>query len=172
MHQRSVFRYLLRGDEGHAIIVDFSLQGTEAETYLKKPISSARTKKGIVAVAAPKTNQNWRSKHEDFIKTIRAAKEMTAHLAKGEFLNLLYPRTLIKGKLLSFTGGKLSDLPPPPPSDNPDYVQCPRKYLFLILRSFVNFSDYNFKCFTQCEFPFRLSSTIQRSSSSSPHSCL
>lgn len=22
-------------------------------------------------------------------------------------------------------GGKLSDLPPPPPSENPDYVQCP-----------------------------------------------
>jgi len=22
-------------------------------------------------------------------------------------------------------GGKLSDLPPPPPSVNPDYVQCP-----------------------------------------------
>lgn len=22
-------------------------------------------------------------------------------------------------------GGKLSDLPPPPPSSNPDYVQCP-----------------------------------------------
>lgn len=23
------------------------------------------------------------------------------------------------------SGGKLSDLPPPPPSSNPDYVQCP-----------------------------------------------
>lgn len=23
------------------------------------------------------------------------------------------------------SGGKLSDLPPPPPSENPDYVQCP-----------------------------------------------
>jgi hypothetical protein len=22
-------------------------------------------------------------------------------------------------------GGKLTDLPPPPPSENPDYVQCP-----------------------------------------------
>lgn len=22
-------------------------------------------------------------------------------------------------------GGKLSDLPPPPPSTNPDYIQCP-----------------------------------------------
>jgi hypothetical protein len=53
---------------------------------------------------ASKTNANWRVKHEDFIKTIRAAKEMQAYVAKG---------------------GKLSDLPPPPPSENPDYVQCP-----------------------------------------------
>lgn len=49
-------------------------------------------------------NSNWRVKHEDFIKTIRAAKEMQVYVAKG---------------------GKLSDLPPPPPSINPDYVQCP-----------------------------------------------
>ena len=47
---------------------------------------------------------NWRQKHEDFINSIRAAKEMKAHIAKG---------------------GKLSDLPPPPPSDYSDYVQCP-----------------------------------------------
>jgi zinc-finger of a C2HC-type len=69
---------------------------------LRKPLSGARAapKSGT----APKSNNNWRSKHEDFIKTIRAAKEMQAHLAKG---------------------GKLSDLPPPPPSENPDYVQCP-----------------------------------------------
>lgn len=74
-------------------------QGTEAETYLKKPVSAPRNK----PVTAPKAS-NWRTKHEDFIKTIRAAKEMQAHLAKG---------------------GKLSDLPPPPVSENPDYVQCP-----------------------------------------------
>lgn len=54
--------------------------------------------------APSKTNSNWRAKHEDFIKAIRAAKEMQAYVAKG---------------------GKLSDLPPPPPSVNPDYVQCP-----------------------------------------------
>lgn len=51
-----------------------------------------------------KTSSNWRAKHEDFIRTIRAAKEMQAYVAKG---------------------GKLSDLPPPEPSINPDYVQCP-----------------------------------------------
>lgn len=79
------------------------VQGTEAETYLKKPISAARAAPKAVSTTAPKAS-NWRSKHEDFIKAIRAAKEMQAHLAKG---------------------GKLSDLPPPPPSENLDYVQCP-----------------------------------------------
>lgn len=47
---------------------------------------------------------DWRRKHEEFIQAIRSAKQMQQHLAKG---------------------GKLSDLPPPPPSENPDYVQCP-----------------------------------------------
>lgn len=47
---------------------------------------------------------NWRKKHEEFIAAIRAAKMAQAHIAKG---------------------GKLSDLPPPPPSSNPDYIQCP-----------------------------------------------
>lgn len=78
-------------------------QGTEAESYLRKPISAARAAPKASTAAAPKAN-NWRSKHEDFIKAIRAAKEMQAYLAKG---------------------GKLSDLPPPPPSENLDYVQCP-----------------------------------------------
>lgn len=79
-----------------------NLKGTEAETYLKKPISAARAPKA--SVNPPTKPNNWRSKHEDFIKTIRAAKEMQAHLARG---------------------GKLSDLPPPPISENPDYVTCP-----------------------------------------------
>lgn len=65
-------------------------------------MATSRAPKASVAPAS-KAN-NWRSKHEDFIKTIRAAKEMQVHLAKG---------------------GKLSDLPPPPPSENPDYVTCP-----------------------------------------------
>lgn len=53
---------------------------------------------------APTSKNNWRQKHADFINAIRAAKEAQAHVAAG---------------------GKLSDLPPPPPSSNPDYVQCP-----------------------------------------------
>ncbi|XP_035780668.1 uncharacterized protein DDB_G0271670-like isoform X1 [Anopheles albimanus] len=84
--------------------------GTEAEKYVLK----ARGK-GAAGTTRKQSNQqpsgtgagkqsNWRKKHEEFIATIRAAKELKAHLAKG---------------------GKLSDLPPPPPSENPDYVQCP-----------------------------------------------
>lgn len=72
------------------------VQGTEAEVFLKKGRPQA------VTTTVKKTN--WRQKHEDFINSIRAAKEMKAHVARG---------------------GKLSDLPPPPPSDYSDYVQCP-----------------------------------------------
>ncbi|ETN61727.1 hypothetical protein AND_006610 [Anopheles darlingi] len=86
--------------------------GTEAEKYVLK----ARGKGAGAGAARKQSSQqqsgaggagkpnNWRKKHEEFIATIRAAKELKAHLAKG---------------------GKLSDLPPPPPSENPDYVQCP-----------------------------------------------
>lgn len=52
----------------------------------------------------PTKKTNWRRTHEEFIQAIRSAKQVQQHLAKG---------------------GKLSDLPPPPPSENPDYVQCP-----------------------------------------------
>lgn len=90
--------------------------GTDAEKYVlqKKKVGAAASKKSIsgpsVTAAAAKAGadskrkSDWRRKHEEFIQAIRAAKEMQAHLAKG---------------------GKLSDLPPPPPSENPDYVQCP-----------------------------------------------
>ncbi|GAB0096370.1 Zinc finger C2HC domain-containing protein [Sergentomyia squamirostris] len=96
------------------------VQGTEAEKYvLRKGVRGTRTVAAApVAVvvrqppasstapngAASGKKSNWRRKHEEFIETIRAAKQMQAHLAKG---------------------GKLSDLPPPPRSENPDYIQCP-----------------------------------------------
>ncbi|XP_037612869.1 zinc finger C2HC domain-containing protein 1A isoform X1 [Sebastes umbrosus] len=50
----------------------------------------------------PKKQSNWRKKHEDFIATIRAAKNITQVLKEG---------------------GPLP--PPPPPTYDPDYVQCP-----------------------------------------------
>ncbi|XP_065091655.1 zinc finger C2HC domain-containing protein 1C isoform X2 [Ochlerotatus camptorhynchus] len=91
--------------------------GTDAENYvLKKKVGAGASKKSISggstakaataasAAAADAKKSDWRRKHEEFIQTIRAAKELKAYLAKG---------------------GKLSDLPPPPPSENPDYVQCP-----------------------------------------------
>lgn len=67
-------------------------------------MSGRAQKTSNIHAAAPNKTNNWRAKHEDFVNTIRAAKEMQAYVAKG---------------------GKLSDLPPPPPSVNPDFVQCP-----------------------------------------------
>lgn len=93
--------------------------GTDAEKYvLRKKVGAGASKKSISGASATKApaaataaaaatdakKSDWRRKHEEFIQAIRAAKEMQAHLAKG---------------------GKLSDLPPPPPSENPDYIQCP-----------------------------------------------
>ena len=46
---------------------------------------------------------NWRKKREEFVATMRAAKEAQRHVANG---------------------GSLRDLPPPPPSDTSDYIQC------------------------------------------------
>ncbi|PNF31353.1 hypothetical protein B7P43_G10897 [Cryptotermes secundus] len=75
--------------------VKHRVQGTEAEAFLKM---------GQPKAAPPVKKSNWRQKHEDFINTIRAAKQVKTHLAQG---------------------GKLSDLPPPPSSDYSDYIQCP-----------------------------------------------
>jgi uncharacterized C2H2 Zn-finger protein/type II secretory pathway pseudopilin PulG len=74
------------------------VEGTELEQYVRrgKNLSSKSSKQ------VPK--KDWRRTHEEFINAIRAAKQAQAHVAKG---------------------GKLTDLPPPPPSSNPDYVQCP-----------------------------------------------
>ncbi|KAL1512749.1 hypothetical protein ABEB36_002288 [Hypothenemus hampei] len=90
------------------------VQGTELESYVKGGKKVTSSKKGKLKDAANKDDNkisakaskagNWRKTHEEFIATIRAAKQAQAYVAKG---------------------GKLSDLPPPPPSTNPDYVQCP-----------------------------------------------
>ncbi|XP_029955552.1 zinc finger C2HC domain-containing protein 1A isoform X2 [Salarias fasciatus] len=50
----------------------------------------------------PKKPSNWRKKHEDFIATIRAAKNISQVIKDG---------------------GPLP--PPPPPTYDPDYIQCP-----------------------------------------------
>nr|XP_036217272.1 uncharacterized protein LOC106617256 isoform X1 [Bactrocera oleae] len=86
------------------------LRGTDAEKFIKKAQTRSSTKSAYSSAAAASgmtaglKKNNWRKKHEEFIQAIRAAKQVQAHLARG---------------------GKLSDLPPPPPSENPDYIQCP-----------------------------------------------
>ncbi|KAF7996670.1 hypothetical protein HCN44_002316 [Aphidius gifuensis] len=75
------------------------IQGTELEPYVK-----LSAKKKIDKKIKPEVKSNWRRKHEDFIETIKSAKKLQAHIAAG---------------------GKVSDLPPPPRSDNSDYIQCP-----------------------------------------------
>ncbi|EDO38611.1 predicted protein, partial [Nematostella vectensis] len=69
--------------------------GTEAAGY-NRP--GARKKP---EPAVPKGN--WRAKHQEFIRAIRDAKKVSQHIASG---------------------GKVSDLPPPQYSENPDYVLC------------------------------------------------
>lgn len=71
-------------------------KGTEAEAFVKK---------GLHKKEVPVKKPNWRAKHEEFLNAVRQARMVQEHLAAG---------------------GKLSDLPPPPPSENPDYVQCPK----------------------------------------------
>lgn len=77
-------------------VTKMRVSGTEAERFVKK---------GISAKEQPKPKKtNWKKQHEEFIATIRQAKEVQRHLAAG---------------------GKVSDLPPPPPSDTSHYVPCP-----------------------------------------------
>ncbi|CAF0826318.1 unnamed protein product [Rotaria sordida] len=74
------------------------LQGTEAASYYRKG-------KGRNEPAKPQIpKSNWRQKHEDFIRSIRYAKQASDY---------------------EKAGGRLADLPPPPASMNPDYIQCP-----------------------------------------------
>ncbi|KAK1132586.1 hypothetical protein K0M31_013971 [Melipona bicolor] len=78
----------------------YRVKGTDLEPFVKKGLA----KKQLEKSKKPEVKSNWRRKHEDFINAIRSAKQVQAHLAAG---------------------GKLSDLPPPPVSDNCDYIQCP-----------------------------------------------
>ena len=51
-----------------------------------------------------KNPSHWRQKHKEFIESLRYARQVAAVQAKG---------------------GNILDLPPPPRSENPDYVPCP-----------------------------------------------
>ncbi|XP_066991356.2 DNA ligase 1 [Anabrus simplex] len=74
--------------------------GTEAEAYVRRASRSGAQQQ----LKGPSKKDDWRKKHEDFIATIRAAKQAQAHVKAG---------------------GNLRDLPPPPPLDTSDYIQCP-----------------------------------------------
>ncbi|CAF1146054.1 unnamed protein product [Adineta steineri] len=78
------------------------IQGTEAAAFFRKGGKGAKGRPEPARPQPPKSN--WRQKHQDFIQAIRYAKQATSH---------------------EKAGGRISDLPPPPISVNPDYVQCP-----------------------------------------------
>ncbi|MBN3311894.1 ZC21C protein, partial [Atractosteus spatula] len=70
-------------------------KGTELETYIHKK----KVKPPIVL-----RKNNWRQKHEDFIRSIKQAREVQQVITQG---------------------GKVVNLPQPPANPNPDYVPCP-----------------------------------------------
>ncbi|KFV46029.1 Zinc finger C2HC domain-containing protein 1C, partial [Tyto alba] len=72
-------------------------RGTELERYQQWKISEGPQNK-------PPRGNNWRQKHEVFIQTLRQARQVQQILSMG---------------------GKVSDLPPLPPIENPEYVACP-----------------------------------------------
>ncbi|NXK50517.1 ZC21C protein, partial [Chauna torquata] len=72
-------------------------RGTELEEYQQWKSSERPQNK-------PPRRNNWRQKHEVFIQTLRQARQVQQALSKG---------------------GQVSDLPPLPPIENPDYIACP-----------------------------------------------
>ncbi|NXG14738.1 ZC21C protein, partial [Grallaria varia] len=72
-------------------------KGTDLEQY--QQLNSARNTQSEI----PPRKNNWKQKHEALIQTVSQARQLQQVLAKG---------------------GKLSDLPPLPPMENPDYVAC------------------------------------------------
>ncbi|KFQ61357.1 Zinc finger C2HC domain-containing protein 1B, partial [Pelecanus crispus] len=85
------------------------LQGTDITTVKKQPPQKVSLKlKHVLCLLLfplqkqPGKKSNWRQHHEDFINTIRSAKQVTKALKEGHPLP-----------------------PPPPPSINLDYIQCP-----------------------------------------------
>ena len=84
--------------------------GTRSSRSTPQSISSSANASSTSSISASSTassskkKKDWRREHSEFQAAIRAAREISA---------------------IEKAGGKLSDLPPPPPSENPDYVQCP-----------------------------------------------
>ncbi|NWY08993.1 ZC21C protein, partial [Aphelocoma coerulescens] len=72
-------------------------RGTELEQYQQRKSSRSPQSK------TPPRKNNWKQKHEALIHIVSQARQVQQILAKG---------------------GKVSDLPPLPPIENPDYVAC------------------------------------------------
>ncbi|NXW79317.1 ZC21C protein, partial [Hirundo rustica] len=72
-------------------------RGTELEQYQQRKISRSPQSK------TPPRKNNWKQKHEALIHIMSQARQVQQTLAKGR---------------------KVSDLPPLPPIENPDYVAC------------------------------------------------
>ncbi|NXG08572.1 ZC21C protein, partial [Sakesphorus luctuosus] len=72
-------------------------RGTELEQYQQRKSSRSAQSE------TPPRRNNWKQKHEALIQTVCQARQLQQVLAKG---------------------GKVSDLPPLPPMENPDYVAC------------------------------------------------
>ncbi|NXJ27731.1 ZC21C protein, partial [Dicrurus megarhynchus] len=72
-------------------------RGTELEQYQQRKSSRSPQSK------TPPRKNNWKQKHEALIHIVSQARQVQQVLAKG---------------------GKVSDLPPLPPIENPDYVAC------------------------------------------------
>ncbi|NXY64828.1 ZC21C protein, partial [Callaeas wilsoni] len=73
-------------------------RGTELEQYQQR-----KSSKSPQAIKTPPRKNNWKQKHEALIHIVSQARQVQQILTKG---------------------GKVSDLPPLPPMENPDYVAC------------------------------------------------
>ncbi|XP_033091087.1 zinc finger C2HC domain-containing protein 1B isoform X2 [Trachypithecus francoisi] len=92
------------------------LQGTDIPTV----------KKTLQSKSPPVRKSNWRQQHEDFINTIRSAKQCTLAIKECRPLP-----------------------PPPPPSLNPDYIQCPycmRRFNEAAAKRHINFCKDQSSC--------------------------
>ncbi|TKS88007.1 Zinc finger C2HC domain-containing protein 1A [Collichthys lucidus] len=98
-HQNAHYRTTLASSTSRCQQKDIPRDKPQSQWNLEENISNSMT---ITVAEPPKKPSNWRKKHEDFIATIRAAKQVTQVMKDG---------------------GPLP--PPPPPTYDPDYVQCP-----------------------------------------------
>lgn len=84
------------------------LAGTMLESYMlssgKKQLQWRRGGGNYVKQKYAPTKSNWLQTHNELIEAFRSARAATRILKMG---------------------GSVSDLPAPPPSLNPDYIQCP-----------------------------------------------